>query len=96
MGEVLRLDSGLAQANFGPVPGGRLPAGGRYAARTGGCGTARALEIRRVFGNRLSIANVMAQRRRLGLPGSLLAGRQGSSKVPALIYPPTYAPYHRS
>ena len=49
LGEVLRLDSGLAQANFGPVPGGRLPAGGRYAARTGGCGTARALEIRRVF-----------------------------------------------
>ena len=45
----MRLDSGLAQANFGPVPGGRLPAGGRYAARTGGCGTARALEIRRVF-----------------------------------------------
>ena len=33
LGEVLRLDSGLARANFGPVPGGRLPAGGRYAAR---------------------------------------------------------------
>ena len=30
-GEVLRLDSGLAQANFGPVPGGRLPAGDGYA-----------------------------------------------------------------
>ena len=29
--EVLRLDSGLAQANFGPVPGGRLPAGDGHA-----------------------------------------------------------------
>ena len=25
LGEVLRLDSGLAQANFGPIPGGRFP-----------------------------------------------------------------------
>ena len=52
--EVLRLDSGLEQANFGTVPGGRLPAGGRYAARTGGCGTARALAIRRACGTRLT------------------------------------------
>ena len=29
--EVLRLDSGLAQANFGPVPGGRLPVGDGHA-----------------------------------------------------------------
>ena len=25
LGEVLRLDSGLAQANFGPISGGRFP-----------------------------------------------------------------------
>ena len=31
LGEVLRLDSGLAQANFGPVPGGRLPVGDGHA-----------------------------------------------------------------
>ena len=31
LGEVLRLDSGLTQANFGPVPGGRLPVGDGYA-----------------------------------------------------------------
>ena len=29
--EVLRLDSGLAEANFGPVPGGRLPVGDGHA-----------------------------------------------------------------
>ena len=72
--EVLRLESGLAQANFvsfGPVPGGRLPAGGRYAARTGGCGTARGVDSRRVFENRFTRSNVMAQRRGSGSPGSL-------------------------
>ena len=31
LGEVLRLDSGLAQANFGPVPGGRLSVGDGHA-----------------------------------------------------------------
>ena len=72
--EVLRLDSGLAQANFvsfGPVPGGQVPVRDGYAARTGGCGTARGVDSRRVFENRLSIANVMAQRRGSELSGSL-------------------------
>ena len=64
--EVLRLDSGLAQANFvsfGPVPGGQVPVRDGYAARTGGCGTARGVDSRRVFENRLSLADVMALRR---------------------------------
>ena len=37
--------------------------GAKYAARTHGCGTARALEIRRVFENRFTTTNVMASRR---------------------------------
>ena len=72
--EVLRLESGLAQANFvsfGPVPGGRVPVRDGYAARGGRCGPPRGVDSRRVFGNRLSIANVMALRRRLGTSGSL-------------------------
>ena len=31
LGEVLCLDSGLAHANFGPVPGGRFPDAHAYA-----------------------------------------------------------------
>ena len=72
--EVLRLDSGLAQANFvsfGPVPGGQVPVRDGYAARTGGCGTARGVDSRRVFENRFTRSNVMAQRRGSGSPGSL-------------------------
>ena len=64
--EVLRLESGLVQANFvsfGPVPGGQVPVRDGYAARTGGCGTARGVDSRRVFENRLSLADVMALRR---------------------------------
>ena len=73
--EVLRLESGLAQANFvsfGPVPGGRVPVRDGYAARGGRCGPPRGVDSRRVFENRFTRSNVMAQRRRLGLPGSLL------------------------
>ena len=73
--EVLRLESGLAQANFvsfGPVPGGRVPVRDGYAARGGRCGPPRGGDSRRVFENRFTRSNVMAQRRRLGLPGSLL------------------------
>ena len=35
--------------------------GATHAWRTGGCVTARALEIRRVFENRFTTSNVMAQ-----------------------------------
>ena len=45
--------------------------GAKYAPRAHGCATARALEIRRVFENRFTTSNVMAQRRGLGLSGSL-------------------------
>ena len=72
LGEVLRLDSGLAQANFGPVPGGRLPVGDGYAARGGRCGPTRGVDSRRVFENRFTRSNVMAQRRGSELSGSLL------------------------
>ena len=64
--EVLRLDSGLAQANFvsfGPVPGGQVPVRDGYAPGTGRCATPRGVDSRRVFENWLSLADVMALRR---------------------------------
>ena len=72
--EVLRLENGLAQANFvsfGPVPGGQVPVRDGYAPGTRRCATPRGVDSRRVFENRFTRSNVMAQRRGSGSPGSL-------------------------
>ena len=60
--EVLRLDSGLAQANFvsfGPVPGGQVPVGDGYARGMGRCATPRGVDSRRAFENRLGLEQVL-------------------------------------
>ena len=60
MGEVLRLDSGLAQANFGPIPGWTQEVDfepeWRWRHSVSKRGTARGLEIRRDFEIWLRIA----------------------------------------
>ena len=63
--------AGKGRASAGRRPEENEAGGAKYAPRTNGCATARALEIRRVFGNRCTTSNVMAPRHGLGLSGSL-------------------------
>ena len=59
----------------------QIEAGGATpAARMGGCGRVRALEIRRVFENRFTTSNVMAEGPRSGLSGSLRYVKWGRLK----------------